>query len=155
NCRVKDSDYLESSTVNIIKKPQEAATDPFKLGRNYIWKHETDNQKRRTLRFYRSEWWRWSEGRYKVISREYLSAELTMAIKREVDAGQIMDGHGNAYKVTGGIVGNVLNAMEAMLILDEAKDYPFMIDSEQPTEFIAVKNGLLSIGQVGSNRTYL
>jgi P4 family phage/plasmid primase-like protien len=141
--------------MNDKKKPQEAATDPFKLGRNYVWKHETDSQKRKTLRFYRSEWWRWAEGRYKVVSREYLSAELTMAIKREVDATQIMDGHGNAYKVTGGIVSNVLNAMEAMLILEEGKDQPFMIESEQQTEFIALKNGLLSVDQLGSDRTYL
>jgi putative DNA primase/helicase len=137
-------------------RPAEAAMDPHRLARNFRKRHGRDNQGRPTLRYWRAEFWRWEDGRYVPVSRTELTAEVTAAIKKEVDSANLVDGFGRAYRVTKGLVNNVLQALMGETLVGEQSEQPVWLGSKTlDGEYIALQNGLLNVASLGSSQPSL
>ena len=130
------------------KGPPETALDPHRMGRSSIKQHGSDPHGRRTLRFHRGEWFRWQRGRYRPVSRVELMAEISRFLKQEIDTKGLVDSNGNAYRVTTGLVNNVLNALAGELLVPDSVDPPAMLGGAAVTECLAFENGLVSVATV-------
>src|SRR5262249_20263390 len=132
---ILDGPPLDGGTRQTMgkKKPAEQAMDPDRLGRHYFESYGQDSQKRPLLRYWRSEWWQWKDGRYIRINRDDLRAKLARAIKLHVDTVPLLDAHQRAYPVTGAVISNTMTALSGMTLVEATVEQPTWLGPAMPT----------------------
>ena len=139
---------------------EEAADDPHRLARRFIRSYRRNGKT--TLRHWKSDWYQWKGGAYRLIDKDVVEAMLNKHIKaefdthyhhvalpawqQEADAGE-KKGKPKPLKVTGNVVKNAYYALISECILAEAKA-PLWLDGTSgadPMELISTPNGLLHI----------
>lgn len=136
----------------------EADDDPHRLARIYLDAAGRDPEFGLVLRYWRQEWWRWTQNRYVKLDAETIRGELTATIKAEFDRLNLEaqeaaeDGQEvkEAAKVTSGRVNNVLLALESLCVLgsDQVEEMPAWLDGRGGTVSkgcIALRNGILDL----------
>jgi len=120
--------------------------DPHRLARNFVNSYYKDLQKRVTLAFWRGEFWSYKDGCYRRVAHGEMAAQLTSAIKKEIDSAPLLDRYGRAYTVTKGTIANVANALGGTLYVPDILEQPAWIHGENGhTNYLAMKNGLLDL----------
>src|SRR5262249_41518629 len=113
------------------KRVNEALDDPHRLARLFIEKccrHKDGS----TLRFYREEWTRWDGSAYRLIPEKELRAEVTAAVKAEMDRINLIaqelaeDDQPKpvARKVPGRLIGDVAHALASLTLLPSTVESP-------------------------------
>jgi P4 family phage/plasmid primase-like protien len=146
----------------------EAADDPHRLARIFSEKHKHNGEL--TLRFYRGESLKWTEGAFRPITESELKAGITRSTKAEFDrlngiaiklwrdAGG-KDENGNdvnapeARKVTRNLVADVTQALQSITILRGTVEAPSWIDGPGPfipMMTLPARNALVSLPDVVS-----
>jgi P4 family phage/plasmid primase-like protien len=150
--------------------PEESDDDPHRLARIYIERHAWHREHGQTLRYWRSEWWRWNGKRYQKLPEEEIRAELTNAIKLEFDrccrlkieAYDIWKasteyerekdkGIPKPIKVVQYIVTNTLGAIKGLAVVPAYLNPPTWFEDEQTAEHrtcIAMENGILDVDKL-------
>jgi putative DNA primase/helicase len=111
-----------------------------------------DSQKRKIVRFWNGEWFRWSDGRYQVVSLAQFKSEINLAVKKHIDSRGIVTRDGNAVSVSNALVNNVLGAMQGMVLVDDSVEQPsWLTPNLTNNEYIALTNGIISLAPNGGN----
>ena len=130
------------------RRQQESVTDPFYLARVYLDAEQRDDGGEVILRFWRSEWLRWAEGRYAKVEDAAVRVALTGFIKRFYDENQVADKQGYILQVRQGTVSNALAALRSMVAVPDEVEQPVWLQAEPRGPFIALTNGLMDIGKL-------
>jgi P4 family phage/plasmid primase-like protien len=137
--------------------------DPYRLARLYVKESGTVDGAL-TLRYWKEQWWRWSEGSYRLLGTEELRARVWTHIEDEFqranikqlkdrsalqELGQVPRGHApTAQKVTNALVSNVLGALASLCLVSGDIEQPAWLlgqgESEQRS-YVGMKNGLLRL----------
>jgi putative DNA primase/helicase len=126
--------------------------DPHRLARNFVADNYRDSQKRVTLAFWRGEFWSYENGCYRRKTYGEMAAQLTSAIKKEVDSVPLLDRYGRAHVVTKGTIANVTNALTGTLYVPDTLEQPAWIHGENGhTNYLAMRNGLLDLREADAN----
>ena len=120
----------------------EGVTDPHRLARAFINMHCRDGSRRTTLRYYKQEWWQWNGKYYKRVSIAEMKARLSAFAKDRIDKANLV-GYTVKPKVTTGVVGNLLQALQSELLVPDVVEMPAWTNSNEHTDFIPVNNGLI------------
>jgi P4 family phage/plasmid primase-like protien len=126
--------------------PRETATDPHRHARLFRAVHCEDSKRRKTLRFWRGEWWRWADGQYRLVSLSDLKAQLSHAMKELIDLRRIMTRQQYAVAVTTGLINNVLGVLAGMVRVGEDVEQPtWLAPNAMTNECLAAANGIVSL----------
>jgi putative DNA primase/helicase len=99
----------------------------------------------RSLRFYKGSFWRWDGSRYLLVSKEQLRAEVTHVMYEEADR-QSGEAGKAPFRVTHGLVTNVIQAMCGETLVDENVDLPVLLSGGAlRRNLVALANGLLDL----------
>jgi P4 family phage/plasmid primase-like protien len=141
---------------------REAPDDPHRLARIYLrWRGLSGSW---ALRFYRDEFQVWSGTCYRHLSGSELRAEVTNAIKQEFDRfvrhlpPSDKGKPPTTSKVTRGLVGNVIQALQGLVIVASDLDQPCWLDRPGGSvgRTIALANGLVNVdGLLAGDRNVL
>ena len=126
---------------------QEDRIDPFVLARAFIDQDQRDDAGNLTLRHWRSEWFRYKEGRYVRVEEATIRRDVTAFVKCYFDAMRITNLDGDVLKVTKTRVTGVLTALAPMVAVDDDQEPPLWMGEGGPFQFLALQNGLLDIAQ--------
>jgi P4 family phage/plasmid primase-like protien len=93
------------------------------------------------LRFYQGQFWQWNGSRYKVVSKSQFRAQVTHTMSQV--AGELK----TPFKVTRGLVANVIQALEGSTMVMEDLDLPTWLDPQgnPKAKYLSMANGLLDI----------
>jgi putative DNA primase/helicase len=145
--------------------PIEAADDPHRLARLFL-AERCQHADGPTLRFWSEEWLRWAGGRYSVLLDKELRAELTVAVKAELNrlnlrAQVIAAARGEppppVRKVTGRLVADVAHALASLTVLPSRTEPPAWLAGEArfpAEEVLACRNGLVHLPSLVAGRDH-
>lgn len=132
----------------------EHVDDPQRLARINIERYKAEHDGR--LVYWRSEWLKWKEGRYKRIEIDELKAKVWAAIRLEFEAvwnDQAAKGESKPIKkVTRSLVSNVIGAMESICAVSSSIPMPCWLPDRSRPHYVATKNGLLDLDAVFANK---
>ena len=129
-------------------RQKESVTDPFYLARVFLDAEHRDNKGEVILRFWRSEWYGWTAGRYVKTEDAGMRVALTGFIKRFYDENRVVDKQGDALIVRQGIVNDSIAALRSMVAVPDDAEQPMWLNGEQRGPFIALTNGLMDISKL-------
>jgi putative DNA primase/helicase len=158
-----------------VPKPREAADDPHRAARLFLWSHDQDLFHEATgvppefikLRFWAEEWAEWDGATYRRILGKEVRARLTANIKAEFDRLSVEkvkpDGGAEnkgkrasvVRKVTGRLVSDTLQALAGMTLLPAVVEPPTWISGNGPfpaTEVLAARNALVHLPSLVSGK---
>jgi P4 family phage/plasmid primase-like protien len=150
----KDSQARDDSETVSDIEIEEADQDPHRLARVNL-RYYTDNHGGQ-LRFWREEWWRYRDGKYRKIGPQELKAKVAATIKTEfdnryrerVDRGEEVR---EVRQVTRGLVSNVIGAMESLTLLSSSIEMPSWVPDRSERHYISMENGILDLDAVFRN----
>jgi P4 family phage/plasmid primase-like protien len=109
------------------------------------------------VRFFRNQWWVWEGKCYRLFPDSELRAGVTKAVKAEFDRfarrlPRTKEGKApTAAKVTRGLVGNVIQALEGLVIVPADLDQPCWLKPRTAVgdgRMVALANGLVNIDRL-------
>jgi P4 family phage/plasmid primase-like protien len=139
--------------------------DPYRLARLYVKENCTVDGEL-TLRYWKEQWWRWSEGSYRLLGTEELLAKLWAHIEDEfqranikqlkdpsamLTQGQLRRGRApTAQKVNNALVNNVRGALASLCLVSGDVEQPTWLLNEgqggsEQHSYVGMKNGLLRL----------
>lgn len=148
--RIKDADSFSEEHEEPANMVDEAEDDPQRLARVNLERYKQEHDGR--LLYWRDEWWKWKEGRYRRIEASELRAKVWLSVRQEFEASwrdrQAAGDDKPIRKVTRSLVSNVVGAMESMCsIASSISMGSWMPDRSQP-HYVAAKNGILDLSAV-------
>lgn len=141
-------------TVRQHVRPREDSDDPHRLARRFLKRHGTDEVGRLTLRHWGGGWWKYEEGRYRLLDDAEANTAITAAIKQDFDEAHTLDGHGFVRKVTPQVSRSVEHALRSLPDVFRAgpvEPRAWLAKKGEGREFIALKNGLLDVARFQSD----
>lgn len=132
----------------------ESEDDPHRLARINLERYRSEHDGR--LIFWRDEWWKWRDGRYRKIEGSELKAKVSAAIRHEFEhCWRERKAKGDdkpIRKVTRSLVGNVIGAMESMCGIPSSVPMPCWLPDRSQPHYIATSNGILDLDAVFAER---
>jgi P4 family phage/plasmid primase-like protien len=137
--------------------PASKPGDPHRLAGVFLRDHAHPD--RPTLAFYRDEWWRWRQGRWRTVPLKDMQAILSRSIKREFDlicgaltatwlAAGATGEPPSSQAVTSALVNNTLLALTSRVLVANEVEQPAWLLTEEEAErrnYLALANGLLDL----------
>ncbi|HAA50432.1 MAG TPA: NTP-binding protein [Planctomycetaceae bacterium] len=130
-------------------------TDPHRLADAFLDQH-TDGNGRRTLRYWREDFYKFSGHQYRSVSESMIRSALTETLHREMrqhaGRGQV-DRSGHAFPVTTSLVNNVLQAIRGRIQLPDQPGPPCWLGGDPPVPpecLVATPSGLVDVTSAGS-----
>lgn len=137
----------------------ESATDPHRLAKVFLRQYGLRPTGGRRLRYWRGEWWMWDGRRYCLVAEGDLRADLTGVLKVELDRWARHRGRREAKgpkpadKVTRGLVSNVLQALQGLVLVTGDTEQTAWLGAKPPgLPLLAFDNGLIDL-EVALRRT--
>jgi putative DNA primase/helicase len=136
--------------------PIEAADDPHRLARLFV-SERCQHRDGPTLRFWCEEWLRWDGSKYGTLAEKELRAELTQAVKSDMDrlnlvAQGLAAAEGKSppavRKVTGRMIADVAHALASLTVLPSRVEPPAWVVGDgpfPPAEVMPCRNGLVHL----------
>jgi P4 family phage/plasmid primase-like protien len=128
----------------------EAEDDPQRLARINVEKYKKEHSGR--LVFWRDEWWKWREGKYRKIEASELKAKVWQAVRCEFERcykeRKKTGDDKPVRKVTRAIINNVIGAMESICTIPSSIVMPSWLPDRSERNYLAVQNGLLDMDQL-------
>lgn len=139
--------------------------DPHRLARVNLDRYQ--NAHGGHLVFWRDEWWKYREGRYRKISDSNLRAKVTAAIRTEFEerwreneerriAHEIATGEEKkrepVKRVTTTLTRNVIEAMRSLTAMSDSIEIPSWIPTRRPRNLVSMQNGLLDLDAIFRNQ---
>ncbi|MCD0459138.1 DNA primase family protein [Roseiconus lacunae] len=146
------------------KKPLEHPDDPHRLARINLARYQDEHSG--ALRYWQGQWWKYREGRYRLISIDELKAKVNSSIKAEFDSlweeendtyewkvtndwfeqnGEKDKGPPKVRKVNSKIVNDVIGAMESACVISGQIKMPSWLPSREERSYLSIQNGILDI----------
>jgi P4 family phage/plasmid primase-like protien len=126
---------------------EESEDDPQRLARINVERYKADHAGR--LVFWRDEWWKWREGKYRKIELPELRAKVWQAVRIEFERcyhERVKTGDDKPVrKITRAIVNNVIGAMESICTIPSSIVMPSWLPDRSERNYLAVSNGLLDM----------
>ena len=131
-----------------------APTDPHQLAARFRKLLFNDPHGHPALRFWRDEFWRYRDGRYRQISDAELKAKITSFIKDEFRRTKAANRGGEILQVNTGLVANVKLALMGDLLVESHLDQPIWLGSGGDSgPYFSFTNGRVGIeGLVNGDR---
>lgn len=133
----------------------ESEDDPQRLARVNLDRYRSEHDGR--LLYWRDEWWKWKEGRYRRIEPSELKAKVWAAVRAEFETcwrERLAKGDDKPIrKVTRALVSNVIGAMESICSVASSLPMPcWMPDRSQP-HYLATSNGILDLDAIFAKKS--
>jgi putative DNA primase/helicase len=90
------------------------------------------------------------DGRYVETDEAAMKVDLTGFVKFFFDESKCKDKHGFVRRVSRTLIGNVLNALSAIVAVQNETEMPVWLRDDERGPFLGVKNGLLDISQLST-----
>ncbi|TWU22475.1 hypothetical protein Pla52o_35310 [Novipirellula galeiformis] len=154
--RIKDAvEFGQTEAKEAASEINEAEDDPQRLARVNLERYKSEHDGR--LVYWRDEWWKWKEGRYRKIEKSELNAKIWLAVRHEFEMSwrerRATGDDKPVKKVTRSLVSNVVGAMESMCsIASSISMGTWMADRSKP-HYVAAKNGILDLSAVFSGNS--
>lgn len=151
------------------EKPTEAPDDPHRLARINLATYLNDHGG--VLKYWRQQWWKYRDGKYREISDSELHAKVIIAVKREFDslwreekdryekwlASKNYDeksdkGSPVCRPVKDRLVSNVVNVMKSLCIIPSSVPMPCWLPTRTQRHFVATSNGIVDMDAVFANK---
>ena len=133
---------------------EEDEDDPQRLARINLERYRTTHDGR--LIFWRDEWWKWRDGRYRKIDLGELKAKVWASIRTEFEVcyrERVAKGSSKPIrKVTRGLVSNVVGAMESERGIASSVPMPCWLPDRSTPHYVATSNGLLDLEAVFADK---
>jgi P4 family phage/plasmid primase-like protien len=130
--------------------------DPSRLARLNVEKYQANHGGR--LMWWRNQWCRFSEGRWKFEDESYLKAKVNGAVRRQFEEDCLEEieaykkrppkegsGPPRIRKVTRNLVSNVIASMEEMCRGDKELDFQRWIPDQSKRNYLTFSNGILDL----------
>ena len=127
------------------KSASYAATDPHELAKRFIQRHNHDSHNHAALRYWRDEFWRFHNGRYRRISQAELQAEISQFVREEFQRDKPTTRAGQIVQVTRSLVGNVMQALMGKTLVPSLLEQPLWLGNGQVGPFFVFTNGMVQI----------
>lgn len=125
---------------------EESEDDPQRLARVNLERYRNEHDGR--LIYWRDEWWKWKEGRYRKIEPSELKAKVWSSIRSEFERCW-RESRGKddrpIRKVNRTLVSNVVGAMESMCSIPTSVPMPCWLPDRSQPHYLTLKNGILDI----------
>lgn len=129
---------------------EESEDDPQRLARINVERYKSEHAGR--LVFWRDEWWKWRDGKYRKIEVSELRAKVWQAVRVEFErcyrerakAGDDKP----VRKITRAIVNNVIGAMESLCTITSSIVMPSWLPDRTERNYLAVENGILDMDRL-------
>jgi len=143
----------------------ESEDDPHRLAQMNLDKYQ--NAHGGHLVFWRDEFWKYRDGRYRKISDSNLRAKVTAAIRTEFEerwreneerrlAHEKATGEEKkreqVRKVTTTLTRNVIEAMRSLIAMSDSIEIPSWIPTRRPRNLVSMQNGLLDLDAIFRNQ---
>jgi P4 family phage/plasmid primase-like protien len=129
---------------------EEAEDDPQRLARINVERYKADHAGR--LVFWRDEWWKWRDGKYRKIEISELRAKVWQAVRVEFERcyrERAKTGDSKPVrKITRAIVNNVIGAMESLCTIPSSIVMPSWLPDRTERNYLAVENGILDMDRL-------
>jgi putative DNA primase/helicase len=125
----------------------EAVDDPHRLARVFLERLSREFGGA-VLKFWRGQWWRWDGAVFNVWKDRSLTATVNREVKKEFDRAWLRGPLTCVPRVTRGLVGNVVQALEGECELGDDVEQPAWVGGARlcpAVEYLAAKNGLVHI----------
>jgi P4 family phage/plasmid primase-like protien len=129
---------------------KEAIDDPHRLAAVNLQNYEASH--RGKLVFWRDEWWKWKDGKYRKIELSDLKGKVCNSIRREFVDQWMKVRDGSVKKVTRSLVHNVVGAMESMCLLPASIEMSTCISTRKQPHWVSMTNGILDLEAVFKNQ---
>lgn len=127
------------------KSPYYAATDPHQLATRFLIQRGQDSHQHLALRYWRDEFWRFHEGRYRRITCSELQANVSEFIRDEFQRAKPTNKQGQLLQVTRNVVGNVMQALTAEALVESHLEQPIWIGRGGSGPYFVFANGLVNV----------
>jgi putative DNA primase/helicase len=161
----EDVSQEEGTPAEPLEPVWEGEDDPHRLAKMNLDKYQ--NAHGGHLVFWRDEWWKYREGRYRKISDSNLRAKVTAAIRTEFEerwreneerriakeksTGEEQKRH-PVQKVTTTLTRNVIEAMRSLTAMSDSIEIPSWIPTRRPRNLVSMQNGLLDLDAIFRNQ---
>ncbi|TWT65640.1 DNA primase family protein [Crateriforma conspicua] len=133
---------------------EEAEDDPHRLARVNLERYRSEHEGR--LIYWRDEWWKWRDGRYRRIDTAELKAKVSAAIRTEFEHSyrerRARGDDKPIRKVTRALVSNVIGAMESICAIPSSIPMPCWLPDRSQPNYLATSNGILDLDAVFENK---
>ena len=146
--RIPDAEVFES-TPEVTNAIDEAEDDPQRLARINLERYKSEHDGR--LVYWRDEWWKWKEGRYKRIELTELKAKVWAAIRVEFEQcwrDRSVGDNRPVQKVTRALVSNVIGAMESVCTIPSSIEMGSWMPDRSKPHYLAAENGVIDLDAV-------
>ena len=130
----------------------ESEDDPQRLARINLERYRSEHDG--SLIYWRDEWWKWKEGRYRRIDVSELRAKIWAAVRAEFEVCWTSGTKDKpVQKVTRSVVGNVIGAMESICSIPSSIQLGMWMPDRSEPNYIAAKNGILDLQAVFAGKS--
>lgn len=133
---------------------EEDEDDPHRLARVNLERYKSEHDGR--LIYWRDEWWKWKDGRYRKIENSELRAKVSAAIRAEFELcwrdRRAKGDDKPIKKVTRALVANVIGAMESICSIASSVPMPCWLPDRSQPHYIATSNGILDLDAVFADK---
>jgi len=119
-------------------------SDPMRVGREFVAKHCLHDDVP-ILRYWRDGWWAWRTSHWFEVDRRKVRSMLYRFTEHSTYFNA--DGEAKPWAPTRHKIGDLLEALGAIVILSNEVDQPSWVDKRTSGTIVAVANGLLDIDQ--------
>lgn len=128
----------------------EAEDDPQRLARINVARYKSEHAGR--LVYWRDEWWKWRDGKYRKIEVPELKAKVWQSVRLEFERGyreRVKTGDDKPVrKVTRALISNVIGAMESICAIPSSIAMPSWLPDRSEPNYVALQNGLLDMDRL-------
>jgi len=151
-------------------QPLEGPDDPHRLAKMNLRSYELEHGG--VLKYWRQQWYKYRDGRYREISDSDLSAKVIASVKREFDSlwreekeryehwltsdnyDEKKDkGPPVCRPVKGRLVADVVNAMKSLCLISSDTPMPCWLPDRTQRHFVSTLNGLVNMDAVFDNKS--
>lgn len=123
-----------------------APMDPQRLAAEFIKKHASDSLRRKTIRFWRSEFWVYRDGYYRALAKSEFNAVLTKALTEHIGSASVRGNTGVLCMLRLSDIANVSAALAGELHVPDAVAQPtWLDDAKRHSNRLAMRNGIVDI----------
>ena len=144
---------IASATDQEESEVWEADDDPHRLARVNLSKYKKNCDGR--LVFWRDEWWKYKEGKYRKIANKELRPKVNDSIRKEFvecwhrSQEESSEEPKPVRKVTESLVTNVIAAMASKSYIPDSVEMPsWLPDRSHKRNLISMKNGILDLDAI-------
>jgi hypothetical protein len=124
------------------------------LAADFLRKRGRDQRGRTTLRYWRGEFWRYEDGRYRAISSTEFTATLFKTLTEHIASVPLRNPDGQLLQLRTGVVNNVRAALTGEVYVPDSVEQPAWLNgTSEHSNRVAMQNGILDLDAASAKQS--